>query len=314
MIRPEQFLPHQAGEPVDQHHQASHALAKEAHAPHPGSKGHSGQPAPHGALGQTENKLEDIIKHDPNHERMGEVYRELDGLRLKDQPHFGKDLAAINNRLHRDHLLPNLTIIQDRYTGNDRKEHAGYSLISRDQNQPGHRVGSEVSTSHPQIADTPASHTYYEAMHHGRQTGFTPSRDSAEAGSAAGGGFDSHLSGQVVPEGEHKELIDKALQMAGVPVSAATEAAMNKIITRESQWNPNIVNTWDINARRGDPSKGLMQVIHATFEKHRDRSLPDSQTDPLANMVAALHYMGAQYGHGNNTAGLMRVAARHGGY
>jgi SLT domain-containing protein len=122
------------------------------------------------------------------------------------------------------------------------------------------------------------------------------------------------LKGASVPEGERKEMIDKALEIAHVPINAQTEAAMNKIITRESGWNPNIVNTWDSNARRGDPSKGLMQVIHSTFEAHRDKSLPDSQTDPLANMVAALNYMGSRYGHGNNAAGLMRVASRSGGY
>jgi SLT domain-containing protein len=81
-----------------------------------------------------------------------------------------------------------------------------------------------------------------------------------------------------------------------------------------SGWDPNIVNLWDRNAQKGDPSKGLMQVIHATFERYRDKRLPDSQLDPMANMVAALRYMGSQYGHGNNEAGLMNVSSRPGGY
>jgi hypothetical protein len=265
------------------------------------------------ALQQSEAKIEGIVKHDPNHAHMSEVYKELDSLRSKDKGHFSQDLEAINKKLHQDGLLPHITIIQDRQTGPDGKEHTGYSMIADDPHNPGHRVGSEVGTSHPRVADTPASAHHYRSMRHG-QHGYNPGRDSAEGGRAAGGGYDGHLNGARIPKGEHKDLIDKALQIAGVPVTPATEAAMNKIITRESGWNPNIVNTWDSNARRGDPSKGLMQVIHSTFEQHRDKSLPDSQTDPLANMVAALHYMGSRYGHGNIESGLLRVASRSGGY
>ncbi len=123
-----------------------------------------------------------------------------------------------------------------------------------------------------------------------------------------------HLNGQAMPEGERKEMIDKALELAGIPITPEAEAAMNDIIQRESGWDPNIVNTWDGNAQKGDPSKGLMQVIHATFERYRDKSLPDSQVDPLANMVAALRYMGSRYGNGDNGAGLINVASRTGGY
>jgi hypothetical protein len=313
MNSPEQLPPHHVDHNNPSNHHSSHSLAADAYHGH-GAPAKPGHTSPNKPLADSEGRLEDIIKHDPKHQHMGEVYKELDSLRQKDPTHFGKDLNEINKKLHKDGLLPGLTIIQDKYTGADGKEHAGYSTIATDQNNPGHRVGSEVSTNHPQVGDTPASRHHYHGMGHGLHHRYSSGRDSAEGGRAAGGGYDSHLRGASVPTGERKEMIDKALEIAHVPVNAATEAAMNKIITRESGWNPNIVNTWDSNARKGDPSKGLMQVIHSTFEAHRDKSLPDSQTDPLANMVAALNYMGSRYGHGDNGAGLMRVASRSGGY
>lgn len=269
---------------------------------------------PNEALIKTENRLEEIIKHDPGHQRMGEVYKELDGLRRTDGAHFSKHLEQINNKLHKDGLLPDMTIVQDRYTGADHRQHTGFSLVAFNNNNPGHRVGTEVSTSDPRVAETPASQNYYRTMGHGRASSYSPGRDWAEGGRASHGGYDSHLNGQVMPEGERKEMIDKALELAGIAITPEAEAAMNDIIQRESGWDPNNVNLTDINAQRGDPSKGLMQVIHETFERFRDKSLPDSQLDPLANMVAALRYMGHRYGNGDNGAGLINVASRSGGY
>jgi len=297
-------LPHH---PIEHHHStASAALSADAHQPHPH---HGGQ---HSLLHDSEHKLEHILKHDPHHHHMGEVYKELDHLRTGDEKHFHHNLDEVNKKLHHDGYLPGLTIVSDHYTGADKKDHVGYSIISNNKHNPGHRMGSEVSTSHPQVQDTPTSRNIYHSMHHGHRQGFA--HDSADGGHASNGGWDAHLRGQEIPKGERKELIDKALEKAGVSVNAQTEAAMNRIITRESGWDTNAVNTWDRNARNGDPSKGLMQVIHSTFEAHRDKSLPDSQTDPMANMVAALRYMGSRYGHGNNEAGLMRAASRSGGY
>lgn len=284
--------------PIHDHEQrASAALSAEANQ----------RPAAKNMVNDSAQRLEDIIKHDPNHQHMGEVYKELDSLREKDSKHFNQNLQELNKKLHDDKVLPGLTIVADHYTGADQKDHVGYSVIADNKNNPGHKMGSEVSTSHPRVADTPTSHNIYHSLHHGHNSHYSPSNDSAEGGKGAGGGWDSHLKGDKVPKGERKELIDKALEKAGVPVNAQTEAAMNKIITRESGWDTNAVNRWDINARRGDPSKGLMQVIHSTFESYRDKSLPDSQTDPMANMVAALNYMGHRYGHGNNAAGLLKV-------
>lgn len=66
---------------------------------------------------------------------------------------------------------------------------------------------------------------------------------------------------------------------------------------KESGFNPRAVNNWDSNAKRGTPSKGLMQVIQPTFDAYRDRSLPNDIFDPLANVVAAINYTKARYGN-----------------
>lgn len=64
----------------------------------------------------------------------------------------------------------------------------------------------------------------------------------------------------------------------------------------ESNGDPKARNDWDINAKNGDPSVGLLQVIGSTFRAYRDKSLPNDQTHPLANVVAALNYVRARYG------------------
>jgi hypothetical protein len=291
-------------------------------------------------LTQTENNIEAMLKKNPSMEGLSNVYKELDQLRTKDGgpgEKFGKDLEAINKKLHADGLLPGLSIVQDRYTGADGKDHAGLSMIADNKSNPHNRVGSEVSNDHASAAQTAESTRTYHAIaqhhshdggghggghghghghgrHHRRHHHFDPTRDSAESGRASHGGYDRDLTNKHIPKGERKDMIDAALKHAGIPQTPQYEAAMNKIITRESGWNTNAVNHTDINARRGDPSKGLMQVIHGTFERYRDKSLPNSQTDPMANMTAALNYMGARYGHGDKGAGLLRVAGRSGGY
>ena len=53
--------------------------------------------------------------------------------------------------------------------------------------------------------------------------------------------------------------IAEALQVMGMPQSLAP--GIKKIILAESGGNPHAVNTWDSNAVRGTPSRGLMQTI-----------------------------------------------------
>ena len=67
-------------------------------------------------------------------------------------------------------------------------------------------------------------------------------------------------------------------------------------ITQESNGDPRAVNNWDSNAAAGIPSKGIMQTIEPTFRAFRDKDLPNDIFDPVANIVAAIHYTKAKYG------------------
>lgn len=60
-----------------------------------------------------------------------------------------------------------------------------------------------------------------------------------------------------------RDLAKKALELT----NQFSESNLNALLTQmqhESGGNPNAINNWDINAKRGTPSKGLMQVIDPT--------------------------------------------------
>ncbi|PRH79409.1 hypothetical protein C6N75_10015 [Streptomyces solincola] len=64
----------------------------------------------------------------------------------------------------------------------------------------------------------------------------------------------------------------------------------------ESTGNPNAINNWDINARNGIPSQGLMQIIPPNFQKYHVPGTSNNILDPLANMAAAAAYIKDRYG------------------
>lgn len=78
-----------------------------------------------------------------------------------------------------------------------------------------------------------------------------------------------------------------------------SEANLNALLTQmmhESGGNPNAINNWDINAIRGIPSKGLMQVIDPTFHANAEKGYNTDIYDPLSNMMAAINYTVKRYG------------------
>ncbi|MGW1770858.1 transglycosylase SLT domain-containing protein [Streptomyces sp. NPDC002104] len=79
-----------------------------------------------------------------------------------------------------------------------------------------------------------------------------------------------------------------------------TYAGLYKNIMRESSGNPSAINGWDVNAREGDPSIGLLQVIRPTFQAYHVPGTADSQYNPVANIVAAANYAAARYGSIDN--------------
>jgi hypothetical protein len=99
----------------------------------------------------------------------------------------------------------------------------------------------------------------------------------------------------------------QALAMLGLP-SNLLGLVLNQM-SSESGGNARAINNSDINAQMGDPSRGLMQTIGATFEYWRSKLLPDDIYNPLANVYAALNY--AMHGKGFGT-GMGQIGSMHG--
>ena len=87
----------------------------------------------------------------------------------------------------------------------------------------------------------------------------------------------------------------RALAMTGNSGPRNLASLLNRM-GKESGFDPRAVNNWDSNARRGTPSKGLMQVIDPTFRAYRDDRAPNDIFNPLANILASIHYTLARYG------------------
>jgi hypothetical protein len=83
----------------------------------------------------------------------------------------------------------------------------------------------------------------------------------------------------------------------GIP---GTYEGIHRNITRESSGNPKAINLWDINARNGIPSKGLLQVIDPTFNTYHVAGTSHDIYDPVANITAACNYAADRYGTMDN--------------
>ncbi|MFE3409448.1 phage tail tape measure protein [Streptomyces mirabilis] len=91
-----------------------------------------------------------------------------------------------------------------------------------------------------------------------------------------------------------KPVVLKALSMVGQPATylGTTLRRMNQ----ESGGNPRAINNWDINAKNGIPSKGLMQVIDPTFNAYAGKLKGRGIWDPLANVYSSMRYALSRYG------------------
>ena len=67
-------------------------------------------------------------------------------------------------------------------------------------------------------------------------------------------------------------------------------------MNQESSGNVRAINNWDSNAKKGVPSKGLMQVIDPTFRAYAHPSYNKNIYDPLSNILASMRYALARYG------------------
>lgn len=95
--------------------------------------------------------------------------------------------------------------------------------------------------------------------------------------------------------GSMRQWLTKALKVT----NHYSPENLNKLVGRamqESGGNPKAINNWDVNAKKGTPSKGLLQVIDPTFSTYHLDGYDDIW-NPVDNAVAAVRYMYARYGH-----------------
>lgn len=94
--------------------------------------------------------------------------------------------------------------------------------------------------------------------------------------------------------------IKEALSIMKKEKIPGTYEGLHRNIIRESSGDPRAINNWDINAKNGVPSIGLLQVIKPTFDTYHVKGTPDSQYHPVANIVAAANYAADRYGSIDN--------------
>ncbi|MFJ7901890.1 transglycosylase SLT domain-containing protein [Streptomyces sp. NPDC096198] len=99
-----------------------------------------------------------------------------------------------------------------------------------------------------------------------------------------GGGVDSDIA----------QAIAKAMSLTGVSGPSWADGIAT-IIRRESGGNARAVNDWDSNAKAGNASRGLMQVIPPTFKAYHQSGTSWDIFDPVANIAAAINYIKARY-------------------
>ena len=125
---------------------------------------------------------------------------------------------------------------------------------------------------------------------------------SALAGAFGGGG------GGVAGAGVQQwaGVASQALMMTGQFTPQNLQALLYQMQT-ESGGNPMAINNWDVNAQRGTPSKGLMQVIDPTFQANKMPGYNNIYA-PLDNILASIRYALGSYGS------LARAYSGHGYY
>ncbi len=92
-----------------------------------------------------------------------------------------------------------------------------------------------------------------------------------------------------------RTTVIRALKMEG-QYSVANVARTLFQMQTESGGNPYAINLWDSNAKKGTPSKGLMQVIDPTFRAYARAGFNSNIYDPLSNILASIRYAVARYG------------------
>jgi hypothetical protein len=102
-------------------------------------------------------------------------------------------------------------------------------------------------------------------------------------------------SSKWVPPQARDPLIKQALQLAGHQGTPQEIKDARTLVGNESNFKAGIVNNWDVNARKGDPSVGWAQTTGATFSKYHAQGHNDIR-NPVDNLAAGIRYADSKYG------------------
>jgi SLT domain-containing protein/phage-related protein len=106
-----------------------------------------------------------------------------------------------------------------------------------------------------------------------------------------GGGDGSPYAKGIPTTGTLAGWIKKAMKLTGVYGKAGWYEKLYSIAMRESRGNPRAINNYDINAKNGIPSKGVMQIIPPQYKKHHQPGTSWNMYDPISNIAAAINYI-----------------------
>jgi SLT domain-containing protein len=151
---------------------------------------------------------------------------------------------------------------------------------------PGMATGGQV-TIHPSMPSEPVIRATLDKPVIALAKAFADGFMNLFSGGGPGGGGGAGVARWTGLVQQVLRLLGQALSWTGLVL---------RRMNQESGGNPRAVNLWDINAQRGDPSRGLMQTIGATFNAYAGPYRSRGIFDPFANIYAALRYTLARYG------------------
>lgn len=133
---------------------------------------------------------------------------------------------------------------------------------------------------------------HYDHLHINGSLGASDIDKNASFGASGG----AAVAGQYGSSVERwRSTVNSALNKLGIYSLANANRTLYQMKT-ESNGNPNAINNWDINAKNGTPSKGLMQVIDPTFRAYARSPYNKNIWDPMSNILASMRYALSRYG------------------
>lgn len=133
---------------------------------------------------------------------------------------------------------------------------------------------------------------HYDHLHINGSLGANDIDKNASFGASGGAAVASQYGSSVE---RWRSTVNSALNKLGIYSLANANRTLYQMKT-ESNGNPNAINNWDINAKNGTPSKGLMQVIDPTFRAYARSPYNKNIWDPMSNILASMRYALSRYG------------------